>query len=211
MDTGEEQVLSVLTRYVSPILARSMLTRALQRAGIRGHTTLIPHMARLTPLLADGAKLFVQGSLHGELVRLLESLAPAKLPREDIVRQFPVKSERDISTARSAARNAAEQLGARPLIAQRIATAVSELARNIVSYTPGGKIEFIPLKGERRGILIRATDSGTGISNLDKILSGNYRSTTGLGAGIRGTRRLADRFNIRTGASGTRVEAEFHF
>jgi serine/threonine-protein kinase RsbT len=89
-----------------------------------------------------------------------------------------------------------------------VATVVSELARNIVSYTQGGTIELILTSDGQPRILVRATDSGNGIANLDEVLSGRYRSTTGLGRGLLGVKRLADRFNIRTSKSGTQVEAE---
>jgi serine/threonine-protein kinase RsbT len=99
-------------------------------------------------------------------------------------------------------------LGARSLVIQKVATIVSELSRNIVSYTPGGSIELTIVDATPRRIRIRAIDAGKGILDLDAILAGRYRSKTGLGKGILGVKRLADTFEIQTGAAGTHVEVE---
>jgi len=113
-----------------------------------------------------------------------------------------------VSTARLLARSICETIGGRSMIAQRVATAVSELARNIVSYTPGGRIELSVLAGPKR-IRVVAEDRGSGIPDLDAIMTGRYRSKTGMGKGIVGVSRLSDRFEItRTGIGGTRIEIE---
>ena len=93
------------------------------------------------------------------------------------------------------------------MIAQKCITIVSELARNIVSYTPGGSLE-IEIDDPTKRLRIRARDRGRGIKNLDEILRGEYQSKTGLGKGILGVKRLADGFDIKTGASGTEIRAE---
>jgi serine/threonine-protein kinase RsbT len=89
-----------------------------------------------------------------------------------------------------------------------VATIVSELARNIFMYTDGGTIDLVPTAEGPPRLLVRAVDRGRGIAHLDEVMSGRYRSKTGLGAGLLGTKRLVDRFEIETGPTGTRVEAE---
>lgn len=205
---ADGMLLEVLSRYMSPILARSVLGRAMNKANVSTGRATEADLVRIIPLLEDGARLFVDPAQHGTLRRDLASLQGAQASVVE-KRHIPVQNERDISLARTAAREMVERMGARPLIAQRVATAVSELARNIVSYTPGGDIELIPVQEPKRAIIVRATDRGTGIPNLDVILSGKYKSSTGLGVGIKGTRRLSDRFEIETGAKGTCIEAEF--
>jgi len=205
---ADAMLLEVLSRYMSPILARSVLGRAMNKAGVSSDRVTPADLNRIIPLLEDGARLFVDPSRHASLRRDLASLQDND-PVDIEERRIPIRTERDISTARTAAREMVERMGGRPLIAQRVATAVSELSRNIVSYTPGGEIELLRVKTPKRAIIVRATDQGTGIRNLDQILAGKYKSTTGLGVGIAGTRRLADRFEIETGPSGTRIEAEF--
>ena len=80
----------------------------------------------------------------------------------------------------------------------RIATAVSEIARNAFDYAKGGKVEFIADPEVPQSLLVQISDKGPGITNLDDILSGRYSSPHGLGIGITGSRRLMDQFDIET-------------
>jgi signal transduction histidine kinase len=88
----------------------------------------------------------------------------------------------------------------------RIATAVSEIARNAFLYAGGGRIVF-EVEGSRAPQLftIRVSDNGPGISRLDDVMGGRYTSTTGLGLGIVGTRRLMDVFDVSSTSKGTTV------
>ncbi len=86
----------------------------------------------------------------------------------------------------------------------RLATAVSELARNALTYARGGKIEFcVDMQGEQ--LLVKVTDTGPGIPHLQKVLDGAYVSKTGLGLGIIGSKKLVERFEIQTSEAGTTV------
>jgi signal transduction histidine kinase/CheY-like chemotaxis protein len=109
--------------------------------------------------------------------------------------------EHDVVNARQRARHLAELLGFDAHEQTRIATAVSEIARNAFQYAGGGRIEFA-LEGQTRPqiLLIRVIDRGPGIVELPTILAGRYRSSTGLGLGIVGTKRLMDRFEIESSA-----------
>lgn len=211
--TIEEQALDIVGRYISPILARSVVARALSKAGVHGQSRAQGDNTRLAAILEDAAKLFVEPARCQELRVALQALSDpgATSSISDIgEHKFPIRVERDISIARTSARELAEQLGAPRYVSQRIATVVSELARNIVNYTPGGVIDIVPDVGPRdRAIIVRATDEGHGIKNLDEILAGNYTSKTGLGAGIRGAKRLADTFEIQTNDGGTKIKAVF--
>ncbi|MFT3687169.1 MAG: ATP-binding protein [Phycisphaerales bacterium] len=114
--------------------------------------------------------------------------------------------ERDVVAARERARQIASLIGFEGQDQIRIATAVSELARNAFVYAGGGRVEFAADIGvSDDALVITVTDSGRGIDDLDHVLSGLYRSTTGMGAGLTGTRRLMDEFDIKTGPSGTRM------
>jgi len=115
-----------------------------------------------------------------------------------------LRNERDVVVARQRARDVAALLGFDNRQQIRLATAVSEMARNAFRYARNGKVSFaVALDAQRFEIVI--SDSGPGISNLDEILEGRYRSQTGLGLGIIGTKRLMDTFTIETGGSGTRI------
>jgi signal transduction histidine kinase/CheY-like chemotaxis protein len=118
-----------------------------------------------------------------------------------------VQYEDDVVASRQRARQVAEVLGFEPQQQTRLATAVSEIARNAFTYGGGGKVEFF-LEGSTSPQLlsIRISDEGRGIADLDEILEGRYRSRTGMGLGIVGARRLMDRFSIAsTPGKGTVV------
>ena len=104
--------------------------------------------------------------------------------------------EHDVVVARQRARQMAALVGFDATDQTRIATAVSELARNAFVYAGGGKVEFA-LEGELppQLLTIRVSDRGPGIARLGEVLGGQYRSATGMGLGIIGTRRLMDAFD----------------
>ena len=107
-----------------------------------------------------------------------------------------LRGEEDVVLARQRARDAARLLGFDGQCATRVATAVSEIARNAVTYAGGGAMELAVGGGKAPALVIRVADRGPGIPHLAEVLEGRYRSRTGLGAGIRGTRRLMDTFCI---------------
>lgn len=104
--------------------------------------------------------------------------------------------EADIIAARQRARQIAELLGFEAQDQTRIATAVSEIARNATTYGGGGRIEFAIEQMTHPSLLVRVRDKGRGIADVDAILEGRFKSETGMGVGISGTRRLMDRFEI---------------
>jgi signal transduction histidine kinase len=126
-----------------------------------------------------------------------------------------LRSEHDVVLARQRAREVAELLGFDAQDQTRIATAVSELARNAHEYAGGGRVRFEiapPLaaetgRGARQSLVVRVSDEGPGIAELDAILDGRYVSPTGMGIGLLGARRLSDRFRVETApGAGTTVE-----
>lgn len=120
---------------------------------------------------------------------------------------MPIAVESDIVAVRQRARALAEQLQFERQDQTRVATAVSEIARNAFSYGRGGRIEFsIDDADGRQRLLIRIIDQGSGIPDLDAVLEGRYRSVSGMGVGISGARRLLDHFHIESDDQGTRVE-----
>ena len=110
-----------------------------------------------------------------------------------------VVSEKDIVTARSAARTLAQSLGFGAIDQSRIATAVSELTRNIVRYATDGKGRVtIAATDDRPGIEIVVADDGPGIADIDLVLQDGYTSGGGMGLGLPGTRRLMDEMTIES-------------
>lgn len=104
--------------------------------------------------------------------------------------------------ARQRARDVAALLGFDTGAQTRIATAVSELARNAHRYAGGGVVNF---SADEQELMVEVSDHGPGITDLDAVLSGRYRSTTGLGQGLMGVRRLMDSFDIETTGKGTQI------
>lgn len=119
----------------------------------------------------------------------------------------PIETESDVVAVRQRARHIAELLGFERQDQTRIATAVSELARNAFGYAGGGRADFaIDANGSVQTLKIRITDQGKGIPNLQDILDGRYRSQSGMGLGLVGARRLMNHFHIASTSSGTIVE-----
>ncbi|HSR97786.1 MAG TPA: ATP-binding protein [Kofleriaceae bacterium] len=116
-----------------------------------------------------------------------------------------IRSEDDVVRAHQTTRTVVAQLGFSLFEQTRIATAMSEIARNALVYAGGGSVTF-GLDDRRESLTIIVLDRGPGIRDLDAVLAGETRSETGLGLGIRGSRRLMDSFAIETSTSGTRVE-----
>jgi signal transduction histidine kinase len=118
-----------------------------------------------------------------------------------------VRTELDVVASRQRARQIAALCGFNGQDQARIATAVSELARNVYNYAREGRIDFA-VEGETAPqlLVICIEDRGPGIVNLDLVLSGRYQSSTGMGLGLLGARRLMDQCDIRTGAgAGTTI------
>ena len=107
-----------------------------------------------------------------------------------------VHTEQDVVLARQRARQIAALLGFELQAQTRIGTATSEIVRNAFRYTGGGRAEFQFVSEPRRCLVITVSDSGAGIPQLAEILAGKYRSTTGMGMGLLGTRRIMDRMDI---------------
>ena len=116
-----------------------------------------------------------------------------------------IATEYDVVLARQRARQIAALLGFEAQDQTRLATAVSEIARNAYQYASGGKVSF-ELDPTPPTLVITVRDRGPGIARLADVLDGRYRSATGMGLGILGARRLSDRFDIRASpGTGTTV------
>lgn len=109
----------------------------------------------------------------------------------------PLASDSDLVAARREGRNLALQLGLSSSDATLIATAISELARNIVSYARRGEIRISLVHvGSRPGIAIVARDEGPGIPDVNAAMREGYSTSGGLGLGLAGVRRIMDEFQI---------------
>jgi serine/threonine-protein kinase RsbT len=111
--------------------------------------------------------------------------------------RVPIQSAADIVAARQEGRALATRYGFGGSDLTVIATAISELARNILEYAKAGEIALGPAqKGGRAGITIVARDEGPGIFDVTRAMQDGYSTGKGLGLGLPGVRRLMDEFDI---------------
>lgn len=108
-----------------------------------------------------------------------------------------VSRDADIVTARQLGRELATKAGFAGSDLTLIATAISEVARNIVSYADNGEILLdLTERDGRRGLLVVAQDHGPGISDIDQAMQDGFSTGKSLGLGLPGARRLMDEFEI---------------
>ena len=120
-----------------------------------------------------------------------------------------IRREDDIVVSRQRAREVAKRLGFGAVDQSRIATAVSELARNVVRYATDGHgevtIRELPSGARRVGIEIVVADKGPGIADLEQAMRDGFTSGAGMGMGLPGTKRLMDEMEIDSGAGRSTV------
>jgi signal transduction histidine kinase/CheY-like chemotaxis protein len=109
-----------------------------------------------------------------------------------------IRFENDVVLARQKSRAIASALKFDPQDQIRIATAVSEIARNTFQYAGGGMVEFRIDESPEKVLIVTVRDKGKGIPNLNEIIDGKYVSQTGMGLGILGAKRLMDHFHVET-------------
>ncbi len=114
-------------------------------------------------------------------------------------RIVPIRRDSDIVDARQMARNLASEIGFDGSDLVLIATAVSEVARNILKYAGEGRVELAPQESVRKkGLRIVARDQGPGIENVARAMQVGFSTSRGLGLGLPGARRLMDEFDIQS-------------
>lgn len=118
-----------------------------------------------------------------------------------------VQQESDVVRARNLASMLAQELMFDKTSSIRIGTAVSELSRNMLEYARGGTVTFSYAERQQQsGLVIIFTDKGPGITHLEEIKKGVYKSPHGMGVGLIGSQRLMDDFDIQTAAGkGTTI------
>jgi serine/threonine-protein kinase RsbT len=112
--------------------------------------------------------------------------------------QVSICSDQDIVVARQKGRSLAVALQFSSGDATLIATAISELARNIVTYANKGVIRLKKINGCRNGIQVTAHDDGPGIADVEQALRDGFSTSGSLGLGLPGVRRLVDEFHIES-------------
>jgi serine/threonine-protein kinase RsbT len=109
----------------------------------------------------------------------------------------PIRADVDVVVARQKIRGLVSDLGFSGSELTLIATAISEVARNIVSYAGSGEIVMrVVQRGQRRGITVVARDKGPGIADIERAMEDGFSTSRGLGLGLPGSKRLMDEFEL---------------
>jgi serine/threonine-protein kinase RsbT len=115
------------------------------------------------------------------------------------VRVIPILSDVDIVEARMVSRSLAKYIGFDGADQVMIATAVSEVARNIIEYAKSGKVVLSVVQDHsRRGLEVVARDEGPGIADIPQAMTDGFSTSRGLGLGLPGSRRLMDEFLLES-------------
>lgn len=229
MRTVETEIGAILEGAISEITQRSIFRRlgGVARAPLQHLTT--QDRQTIQAELESSVRLFAPGrsaELIAACARALALVGPpaaARAPGAPLTaglagaagadKRLAIESEKDIASARLEAWSEAVRIGLSKFASVKVATAVSELARNIVFYAGTGTIELHSRQEARETRLeIVAADQGTGIepAKLDAIFAGTYRSERGLGKGLVAVQKLVDEFAIDTRPGrGTRVSCVF--
>jgi serine/threonine-protein kinase RsbT len=110
-----------------------------------------------------------------------------------------IRTDADVVTARQEARSMGAGLGFSSTDLTLLATAISEVARNITAYAGEGEVTLRSVEQDgRRGIEVLAIDDGPGIDDVELAMQDGYTTGNGLGLGLPGTRRLVDHFDLQT-------------
>ncbi len=126
-----------------------------------------------------------------------------------MVIKIPIKTQQDVVIARKTAKEIMESNGFGPASQTRMATAISELTRNVVRYADEGMCTIEEVHSPEE-VVIRAIieDNGPGIEDIDRALEDGFSSGNSLGAGLPGARRLVNDFDISSNPGYTRVVME---
>jgi serine/threonine-protein kinase RsbT len=128
-------------------------------------------------------------------VAMRRAMSSAVVAARELV--VPIRADTDVLNARQEARRLASGLRFSASELTLIATAISEVARNIVAYAGTGEIVLrIAERGGRRGLMVIARDRGPGIADIEQAMQDGYSTSRGLGLGLPGSKRLMDEFAI---------------
>jgi serine/threonine-protein kinase RsbT len=229
MRTVEKEIGSILSGMISSITQRSIFNRL---GGLA--TTPIQQLtpgdrATIMQELENSVRLFARSNSSQLIASCAKALAPgmggpgsaagaagggatANVPMTP--KKLPIEQEKDIATARLEAWSEAVRIGLSKFASVKVATAVSELARNIVFYAGKGTVELRSVKDDRGilGLQIIASDQGPGIpqAKLEEIWAGTYKSQRGMGKGLVAVKKLVDDFQLDTRPGvGTTVTCVF--
>ena len=217
MKTVESEIGAVLTGAISAITQRSIFNRLGTLAALPISQLTAQDRLSIMRELENSIRLFARTNSADLIAACSRALtAGAAAPAAEagsFSKKLPIELEKDIATARLEAWSEAVRIGLSKFASVKVATAVSELARNIVFYAGKGTVELRSIKDEKGASLqIVACDQGPGIDDnkLAEIFAGTYKSQRGMGKGLVAVKKLVDEFDLDTGPGrGTTVTCLF--
>jgi serine/threonine-protein kinase RsbT len=217
MKTVESEIGAILTGAISAITQRSIFNRLGSLAALPISQLTAQDRLAIMRELENSIRLFARSN-SSELVAacskaLTSGAATPAVEPGSFSKKLPIELEKDIATARLEAWSEAVRIGLSKFASVKVATAVSELARNIVFYAGKGMVELRSIKDDKGASLqIVASDQGPGIDDakLADIFAGTYKSQRGMGKGLVAVKKLVDEFDLDTGPGrGTTVTCLF--
>jgi phosphoserine phosphatase RsbX len=230
---GEHDTMSWLgVGNVEGLLVRGDSERTTEAVVMRGGTVgyMLPklHPRTLQVRRGDTVVLATDGIRHGFKSEVLSARTPQAIADEivrqwgrsnddafvivarydgvSVARRIDIDGEEDVAHARIGARELAKQMGFGPVAVEALATAVSELARNIIVHADAGEIV---LDRSEQGVRVTARDLGPGIPDIERALEDGYTTSGGMGCGLSAARRLVDLLEVAsTPGIGTVVTIE---
>ena len=225
MKTVEKEIGAILSGTISSITQRSIFNRLGGLATTPVIQLTASDRATILQELENSIRLFARSNSAQLIAACVKALNPgsgsalgsaaATQPAAVVApKKMAIEQEKDIATARLEAWSEAVRIGLSKFSSVKVATAVSELARNIVFYAGKGTVELRSLKDERgvAGLQIIASDEGPGIppAKLEEIWAGTYKSQRGMGKGLVAVKKLVDDFQLDTRPGvGTTVTCVF--
>jgi serine/threonine-protein kinase RsbT len=187
-----------LGEYLSPITAQSVLVSVCRKLGVQSTALDTLQENVLITVLEQALTLYLTGPEKQKAIASVRGALKARsqAPEQAAAVVIGLGKEADVTLARATALRVALGAGLVKPDAVKVSTVVSELSRNILQYAGSGHMELKAVHAPRAGVEIVATDRGPGIANVQEILDGKYRSRTGMGVGLIGSRRLMDRFEV---------------
>ena len=123
------------------------------------------------------------------------------------LRSIDIATQEDVVRARQVGRDLARDLGFRTADQARLATAISELTRNVLKYAGGGVCEIVTDRQHEVGTIhVSVVDHGPGIADIEMAMADGFTTGGGLGAGLPGTKRLVDEFDIASVPGETKID-----
>ncbi len=228
MKTVEKEIGAILAGTISSITQRSIFNRLGPLATTPVHQLSVSDRATIMRELENSVRLFARSNSAQLIASCAKALEPGSAPAMAgaaaavataapatlAPKKLPIEQEKDIATARLEAWSEAVRIGLSKFASVKVATAVSELARNIVFYAGKGTVELRSVQDDRGlvGLQIIATDHGPGIppEKLQEIWAGTYKSQRGMGKGLVAVKKLVDDFHLDTRPGvGTTVKCVF--